>query len=114
MAQALHAAGKVKAVKVYPYDRILTALDDLEQGRIGGFMKLEPVLRWLTARRPTLRAVQTAITTELLALAVASDDVELADQIEAAQLYLKRRGELARIGRRWLGDSDPKATRMLT
>jgi ABC-type amino acid transport substrate-binding protein len=114
VADALHAAGKVAAVKVYAYNEILTALDDLERGSIGGFMKLEPVLRWLTADRASLRIVQTGITTELLALAVALDDAELASEIDAAQQALRRRGELARLGHRWLVDSNPWATRLLT
>jgi ABC-type amino acid transport substrate-binding protein len=114
VAQALLAVGKIAAVKVYAYREILTALDDLEDGRIGGFMKLEPVLRWLTADRTSLRIVQTGITTELLAVAVASPDAALAAQIDVAQQALRQRGELARIGRRWLSGSDPRATRMLT
>ena len=37
VARALHAAGKVEGVKVYPYDAIGTALDDLARGRLGAF-----------------------------------------------------------------------------
>ena len=114
VARALHAAGKVEAVKVYPYDAIRTALDDLERGRLGGFMKLEPVMRWLTADRPTLGVVRTGITTELLGVAVALDDAGLAAAIDAAQRALCRRGELAAMGRRWFADSDPEATGVLT
>lgn len=114
VAERLLAAGKVAAVKTYAYDEIRTALDDLEHGRIGAFMKLEPVLRRLTADRPTLRIVQTGITTEQLAVAVAVGDATLAAQIDDAQRSLRRRGELARLGRRWLADSDPRATAVLT
>lgn len=114
VAERLLAEGKVGAVKAYAYEEIRTALDDLEHGGIGAFMKLEPVLRCLIADRPTLRIVQTGITTELLAVAVASDDAALADQIDGAQQALRRRGELARLGRRWLADSDPQATAVLT
>ncbi|MEV4416705.1 ABC transporter substrate-binding protein [Catellatospora sp. NPDC049609] len=114
VAARLHAAGQVAAVKVYAYDDIGTALDDLEHGAIGGFMKLEPVLRRLTAGRPALRVVQTGITTELLAVAVALDDAALAARIDDAQRVLRRSGELARLGERWLSDSDPHATRVLT
>ncbi|MEU8080587.1 ABC transporter substrate-binding protein [Catellatospora citrea] len=114
VAEQLLAAGKVGAVKAYAYEEIRTALDDLEHGRIGAFMKLEPVLRRLIADRPALRIVQTGITTELLAVAVAVDDAALADRIDAAQQALRRRGEPARLARRWLADSDPRATAVLT
>jgi polar amino acid transport system substrate-binding protein len=101
-------------VKVYAYQDIGVALEDLEGGRIGGFMKLEPVVRWLTAGRSALRVVQTGITSELLAVAVALEDSVLAQQLDTALLGLRRRGKLESIGRRWLGGSDPEATRMLT
>ncbi len=114
VAEGLHAAGQIAGVKVYAYDEIGTAHDDLEQGTIGGFMKLEPVLRRLTAGRPRLRIVQTGITTELVAMAAARADAALAAQVDAALAALRRSGELARIGRRWLADSDPEATVMLT
>ncbi|MFC7243012.1 hypothetical protein ACFQO7_11055 [Catellatospora aurea] len=114
MAERLLAAGRVGAVKAYAYSEIRTALDDLEHGTIGAFMKLEPVLRRMVADRPALRIVQTGITSELLAVAVALDDAALADRIDYAQQALRRRGELARLGRRWLADSDPEATAVLT
>lgn len=114
VAERLLAAGRVGAVKAYAYSEIGTALDDLEHGTIGAFMKLEPVLRRMVADRPALRIVQTGITSELLAVAVALDDAALADRIDDAQQALRRRGELARLGRRWLADSDPEATAVLT
>lgn len=114
VARAWHADGRVAGVKVYAYDAILDALDDVEHGVIGGFMKLEPVLRRLVADRPRLRIVHTGITTELIAVAVALDDADLADRIDAALDALRQDGTLAALGRRWLADSDPAATRVLT
>ncbi len=114
VAEGLHTAGRIAGVKVYAYGEIGTALDDLEQGAIGGFMKLEPVLRRLVADRPKLRIAQTGITTELIAMAVALDDAALAGQLDAAQEAIRRSGELARIGGRWLAGSDPAATAVLT
>ncbi len=114
VARSLHAEGKVADVRVYDYDAILTALDDLESGALGAFMKLEPVMRRLTADRPHLGVVQTGITDELLAVAVASADEALADGIDGALDALRTDGELAQIGARWLGDSDPKATGVMT
>ncbi|MGE3285369.1 MAG: ABC transporter substrate-binding protein [Pseudonocardia sp.] len=110
VARRLHAEGRVADVRVYPYEGILGALDDLQAGRIGGFMKLEPVLRQLTADRPPLAVVQTGITVELIAVAVASGDATLAAEIDRAQDALRARGTLAELGARWLADSDPAAT----
>lgn len=110
VARHLHACGKVAEVRIYPYDGILAALADLDAGRLGGFMKLEPVMRWLTADRPGLAVVQTGITTELLAVAVRTGDDALAGEIDRAQRALRARGRLAQLGARWLADSDPTAT----
>jgi polar amino acid transport system substrate-binding protein len=113
VAEQLFAAGKVGEVRRYDYDAILTALDDLEAGRIQGFMKLEPVMRHLTRDRPALRVVQAGITDERIASAVRRDDVDLADAIDAAQRALARDGTLVALGQRWLADSDPRATKMI-
>jgi polar amino acid transport system substrate-binding protein len=114
VAERLHAEGAVADVKLYSYDEILKALDDLGTGAIAGFMKLEPVMRWLTHDRPALRVVQTGITKEFIALAVRSDDTALADEIENAQRALAADGTLDNLGERWLRDSDPTATAMVT
>lgn len=114
VARRLHAEGKVADVRVYAYDEIVQALDDLEAGTIGGFMKLEPVMRWLTRDRPRLHVVATGITDELLAVAVALDDNDLAEQIDAAQRNLVADGRLAALGATWFADSDPAATRVIT
>ncbi len=113
VARALHRAGKVADVRVYPYDAIETALGDLEAGDLGAFMKLEPVMRWLTKDRPRLAVAATGITTEDLALAVAVGDVALAQQIDDAQRTLADRGEGTALAQRWLGRSDPRATTVL-
>lgn len=114
VAEALLTAGRVNDVRHYDYDAILTALDDVEAGRIQAFMKLEPVMRELTRQRPALRVVQTGITAERIASAVRLDDAVLADAIDAAQRALAADGTLAALGRRWLHDSDPAATSMIT
>jgi ABC-type amino acid transport substrate-binding protein len=112
LAEQLLAEGKVGEVRRYDYDAILTALDDLDAGRIHAFMKLEPVMRALTRDRPDLRVVQTGITDERIASAVRLDDADLADAIDAAQRALMADGTFAALGRRWLADSDPRATKM--
>lgn len=112
VVERLKAEGRLGAVKTYPYDGILDALDDLDAGRIDAFMKLEPVMRRLTADRPHLSVVQTGITSEQIALSVALGNGSLRDQLEHAQQALADDGTLASIGERWLGDSDPTATAM--
>ncbi len=114
VARRLHAAGKVEAVKLYAYDEILVALQDLEAGTIGAFMKLEPVMRWLIAKRPALSVVETGITTEQIAVAVHRGNVGLAAAINDALRRLRDRGVLTEIGARWLADSDPHATAIIT
>ena len=113
VAEQLFATGKLREVRRYDYDAILTAIDDLEAGRIQAVMKLEPVMRHLTRDRPTLRVVQTGITDERIASAVRADDVDLADAIDTAQRALAADGTLAALGKRWLADSDPGATKMI-
>jgi ABC-type amino acid transport substrate-binding protein len=77
-------------------------------------MKLEPVMRWLVAKRPALSVVEAGITTEHIAVAVHRGNEPLADAINDAQRRLRDRGVLAEIGARWLADSDPHATAMAT
>jgi polar amino acid transport system substrate-binding protein len=114
VVRALVADKRVADIRVYPYDEILQALDDVEHGAIGGFMKLEPVMRWLTERRPALAIAQTGITDERIALSVRTGDDDLAAQLDDAQRALSADGTFAELGRRWLHDSDPDATAMVT
>jgi polar amino acid transport system substrate-binding protein len=114
VVRQLVAERRVAGIEVYPYDRIVQALDDVEHGTIGGFMKLEPVMRVLTAHRPGLAIAQTGITDERIALSVRTGDDDLAARIDDAQRALVADGTFAELGRRWLPDSDPHATAMLT
>ena len=113
VVEALHAQEKVGGIQVDDYDAILGALDDLAAGTITAFMKVEPVMRWLTRDRPSLAVVQTGITSELIACAVRRDDGALAADLERAQRSLAADGTLAGLGRTWLADSDPAATAMV-
>ncbi len=93
VAQRLQAAGKVAKVQTYAYHDILSALDDLEAGRIDAFMKLEPVMRWLIRDRPSLRVVQHGITDERLAVAVRLG------QHRPGRRHQRRPGAVGRPGR---------------
>ncbi|GAA4859820.1 ABC transporter substrate-binding protein [Actinomycetospora straminea] len=110
VAEELARTGRIAAVRHYAYHDILTALDDVAAGRIDGFMKLEPVMRWLTRDRPDLAVVQTGITQEEIGVAVRRDDGALADRIDGVLDELRGDGTLARLGRQWLGTDAPGTT----
>lgn len=114
VADELARTGRIAGVRRYAYHDILTALDDVEAGRIDGFMKLEPVMRWLTRDRP-LTVVQSGITQEDLGVAVRRDDLALAERVDRALDDLRADGTLARLGRDWLGtDADGSTTSVVT
>lgn len=110
VADDLARAGRIGGVHRYAYRDILTALDDLQAGTIDAFMKLEPVMRWLTRDRPSLAVVQSGITQEDLGVAVRRDDAGLAGRLDEAIDALRADGTLARLGREWLGTDDPGST----
>ena len=95
---------RLAKVQTYAYHDILSALDDLEAGRIDAFMKLEPVMRWLIRDRPSLRVVQHGITDERLAVAVRTRQHGPGRRHQHRPGAVGRRGDLARLGRRWFGD----------
>lgn len=113
IARQLHRIGKVADIKIYAYNQIINALDDIVAGHITAFMKLEPVMRWLIQNYPQLKIVQTGITEERLAIAVGRSNDKLAEAIETAQQVISRRGDVKSIGKKWLKSSDPKATKVL-
>jgi ABC-type amino acid transport substrate-binding protein len=110
VADELARTGRIASVRRYAYRDILTALDDVEAGRVGGFMKLEPVMRWLTRDRPTLAITQTGITHEDIGVAVQRDDSDLAGRIDRVLDELRSDGTLVRLGREWLGTDAPNTT----
>jgi polar amino acid transport system substrate-binding protein len=103
----LHRSGRLGAVRRYAYHDIHAALDDVVAGEIDGFMKLEPVMRWLTADRRSLAVVETGITREELGVAVRLDDHPLASSVDAALDRLRQDGTLDRLGRKWLHTDRP-------
>lgn len=101
VAERLVAEGRAGAVKVYAYDEIGSALDDVEAGRCDSFMKLAPVMHALLQDRPALKIVQTAITCEFIALAVRKGD-PLRAAIDAVQADLAADGTLDALIAKWL------------
>src|SRR5262249_30872007 len=69
VARQLLARGEIARIRYYPYHGIMTALDDLEAGRIGLIIKLFPVISWLVKDRPQLAVVTQVPTHEKLGIA---------------------------------------------
>jgi ABC-type amino acid transport substrate-binding protein len=101
VAQKLLADGTIASVRYYAYDAIETALDDLEAGRIGEVIKLQPVLERLITGRPTLRLALTVPTQERLGIAVAKTNSALCHSINAALRALRSDGTFAALRARW-------------
>lgn len=104
IAERLVADGKAKAVRVYDYGDIRTALADLTTGGCDAVMKLAPVLAELVRTVPGVEVVQRNISREDIAIAVASHDHDMLERIAAAQAEVEDDGTLQRIRRKWLGN----------
>jgi ABC-type amino acid transport substrate-binding protein len=104
IAERLVTDGKAKAVRLYDYGSIRSALADLSAGSCDAFMKLGPVLTELVRDVADVDVVQHGISREEIAIAVAlGDDATLA-QIATAQEGLEADGTLQAMRRRWLGN----------
>lgn len=103
VADRLVAEGRAARVRVYAYDDIEQALNDLSTGGCDAFMKLAPVMHWMVRDRPKLKVVQTGITRELLAVSVRKGNTALRDAIDRAQQALRADGTLQRLVGQWLG-----------
>lgn len=102
VAHRLKDEGRIAEVRTYAYHDIGAMLDDLSAGKIGGVMKLAPVMRWMIRSRPRLRVVQERITEEALGVAVRLGDDALRAAVNGAQAHLRERGALARLVTKWL------------
>jgi polar amino acid transport system substrate-binding protein len=103
IANKLVAEHRAARVRVYAYDEIEKALDDLTTGGCDAFMKLAPVTAWFVRDRPRLKVVETGITVERLGICVRKEDTALRDAINAAQAALAADGTLAALVKQWLG-----------
>ena len=104
VADKLVAEHRAARVRVYAYDEIEKALDDLSTGGCDAFMKLAPVTAWFVRDRPKLKVVQTGITTERLGICVRKGNAALREAIGKAQAELMADGTLAALVKEWLGD----------
>ncbi|MDT5181632.1 MAG: polar amino acid transport system substrate-binding protein [Mycobacterium sp.] len=103
IAERLVAQGKAKALRVYDYGDVRSALADLTTGGCDAFMKLGPVLTELTRSVADVEVVQRGISREDIAIAVAMGDDATLAQIATAQDRLESDGTLQGLRRKWLG-----------
>jgi polar amino acid transport system substrate-binding protein len=103
VADKLVAEGRAARVRVYAYDEIEKALDDLSAGSCDAFMKLAPVTAWFVRDRPKLKVVETGITRELLGICVRKGNTALTDAIGHAQAALMADGTIPDLIKKWLG-----------
>jgi polar amino acid transport system substrate-binding protein len=103
VAEKLVADHRAARVRVYAYDQIEKALDDLSTGGCDALMKLAPVTAWFVRDRPNLKVLQVGITTERLGICVRKGDAELRTAIDKAQAELAADGTLAALVAEWLG-----------
>jgi polar amino acid transport system substrate-binding protein len=104
IAERVVAHGKAKAVRVYPYGDIRTALTDLTTGGCDAFMKLAPVLTELVGPVAGVEVVQRNLSRENIAIAVATGADALLQRMATAQAELEDDGTLQRLRRTWLGN----------
>jgi len=103
IADKLVAERRAAGVRVYAYDEIEKALDDLTGGGCDAFMKLAPVTAWYVRDRPKLKVVETGITVEHLGICVRKGNTALRNAIEMAQAVLAANGTVATLIKKWLG-----------
>ena len=106
IAERLVAQGRAKAVRIYNYGDIRSAIADLTSGGCDVFMKLAPVLGELVRSVPGVEVVQRGLSTEKIATAVRPSDYGLLRRINAAQADLERSGRLAELRAKWLGSAE--------
>ena len=84
VARRLLAQGDIAAIRYYPYHGVMSAIEDLEAGRIGLVIKLFPVISWLVKDRRDLADALQAPTDERLGIAFAPDRADLCDAVDRA------------------------------
>jgi ABC-type amino acid transport substrate-binding protein len=104
VADKLVAEHRAARVRVYAYDEIEKALDDLTTGGCDAFMKLAPVTQWFVRNRPKLKVVETGITRERLGICVRKGNAALRDAIDKTQASLMADGTLPALVKQWLGE----------
>ncbi len=101
-ALALHRAGRIAAVKAYPFARIGAAITDLVAGRIGAVMKVYPVAAYLTQQTPGLRIIgQVPADPQPLGIGFNRDNPGLLASVNGALAALKSDGTYPSLAAKW-------------
>jgi polar amino acid transport system substrate-binding protein len=103
VADKLVTEHRAARVRVYAYNEIEKALEDLTTGGCDAFMKLAPVTSWFVRDRPTLKVVEKGITVERLGVCVRKGNTALRNAINNAQAELAADGTLGAMIKQWLG-----------
>jgi ABC-type amino acid transport substrate-binding protein len=98
------AEGTIANIRYYPYDGIVTALNDLKAGRIGLFIKLFPVISWLIKSDPDVAVAMQVPTHEKLGIAFAKDNVTLCNAVDGALEALRINGKFAQMKAKWISE----------
>jgi polar amino acid transport system substrate-binding protein len=104
VAKRLLAEGLIGSIKYYPYHGILDALADLQEGHIGAFIKLFPVISWLVHDRPQLRVIAKVPTHEQIAIAFKKANTALRDVMNETLQVLRSNGTLAHLSSKWFSE----------
>jgi ABC-type amino acid transport substrate-binding protein len=101
-AVALLRAGRIAAVKVYPFARIGDAMIDLAAGRIGAVMKVYPVAAYLAQQTPGLKIVaQVPADRQPLGIGFNRDNPGLLAAVNGALASLKSDGAYRGLATKW-------------
>jgi polar amino acid transport system substrate-binding protein len=103
VARKLLAQGDIADIRYYPYHGIMTAIEDLEAGRIGLIIKLFPVITWLIREQPDLTVIAQEPTRERLGIAFAPARADLCEAVDAAIRELRASGEFVKLQANWPG-----------
>ena len=105
VARQLLAQGDIAAIRYYPYHGIVTAIEDLQAGRIGLVIKLNPVISWLIKDWPDLAVALQAPTGERLGIAFAPDRADLCEAVDAAIRELRASWRVCEVAGKMAGDA---------
>jgi ABC-type amino acid transport substrate-binding protein len=101
-ALTLYRAGRIGAVKVYPFARIGEAMIDLRAGRIGAVMKVYPVAAYLVQETPGLKIVaQVPADPQPLGIGFNRDNPGLRTAVNSALASLKSDGTYRGLTAKW-------------
>jgi ABC-type amino acid transport substrate-binding protein len=101
-ALAMRRRGEIGRIKVYPFDRIGQAMQDLEAGRITAVMKVAPVAAWLAAKNPQLRILgQVPDDPQPLGIGFRKTSPTLVAAVDRALEAMQQDGAIDRLKAKW-------------